>query len=35
MTELIIKDNGYKISNNDDDVSRAILAYGAIRGHVI
>jgi tRNA U54 and U55 pseudouridine synthase Pus10 len=28
MAEIIIKDNGYKISTNYDDVSRAILACG-------
>ena len=28
MVELIIKDNGYKISNNVDDLSCAVLAQG-------
>jgi hypothetical protein len=35
MAELIIKDNGYKISNNVDDLSFAVLARGAIGIHVI
>lgn len=35
MAELIIKDNGYKISNNVDDLSFAVLARGTIGIHLI
>ena len=35
MTELIIRDNGYKISNNVDDLSFAVLARGTIGIHII